>query len=328
MKTMLRLLSALLLCLTISAPVLAQEDVVKKRVAVYTTGKDVDDAYKKVLNAKIVAAVAGTGRYAVIERNSEFLSAITEETDMQTSGEVRNDQIVALGQRYGARFVIVADASELFDELFIASRLINVATGLIEKAYDVNGPAESMSQLVTLSQKVAAGLLGGGSGSASVSGSSVPQNLALCVMDRNGKYLYLSPEQWQQTPESTKVFYVKKGVCLMENGDGFLVDMHDKGKGNWNYACSNGAPKVWQLKLMYKWKDALNQALRIYGGSPLADTSGDNPWYWSCETYPNDSSLAWSFYMATGYVSHGNKTYVSNRVRAVLSLPSSANNSF
>lgn len=328
MKTMLRLLSALLFCLTVSAPVMAQ-DVAKKRVAVYTTGKDVDDAYNKVLNAKIVAAVAGTGRYAVIERNSEFLSAITEETDMQTSGEVRNDQIVALGQRYGARFIIVADVSELFDELFIASRLINVQSGLIEKAYDVSGPAESMSQLVTLSQKVAAGLLGGGSGSASVSGSSVPQNLALCVMDRNGKYLYLSPEQWQQTPESTKVFYVKKGVCLMENGDGFLVDMHDKGKGNWNYACSNGAPKVRQLELMYKWKDALNQALRIYGGSPLVDTDGDgyDSWYWSCETFPNYTSEAWPFSMNTGHLYDALKTYYS-RVRAVVPLPSSANNSF
>lgn len=155
-----------------------------------------------------------------------------------------------------------------------------------------------------------------------------PQNLALCVMDRNGKYLYMSPEQWQQTPESAKISYVKKGVCLMENGDGFLVDMQDKGNGKWDYACSNGAPKVWQLKLMYKWRNALNQALRIYGGSPLVDTDGNKRWwFWSCEANHNGNS-GLRFSMKTGLVTTGSKTSGINRVRAVLPLPSSANNSF
>lgn len=331
--TFLRLLSLFVLFFMSCAPVSAQgaskHGSAKRRIAVYTCGKDVYDEYKKVISAKVISAITRSRQYSVIARNSEFQYAIVNDVYAQQSGgEIRTEQITMLADQFGADLVAVIYVSDLFDQLFVASRLINVKTGTVVRANEVSGSADSMNQLLSLSKKVAAGMLGESKGNASAEEKWIPHNLALCVMDRNGKYLYLSPEQWQQTPESTKVFYVKKGVCLMENGDGFLVDMHDTEQSYWDYAYSNGAPKVWQLKLMYKWKDALNQALRIYGGSSLIDTDGNRPWYWSCETCPYKSSRAWYIDMAAGNVCDALKAYATFRVRAVVSLPSSANNSF
>lgn len=135
------------------------QDEPKKKVAVYMTGRTNDDTYKKVIGAKLVSAITESGEYAAVERTADFLEALQAENDYQTSGEVRDSQIAKLGQKFGVRYVVVADASELFDEYFISARLINVETGLVERAFDANGPAESMAQLVALSKKVARGLL-------------------------------------------------------------------------------------------------------------------------------------------------------------------------
>ncbi len=113
--------------------VYAQEQV-KKKVAVYMTGASIDDAYKKVIGAKLVSAITASGEYAAVERTADFLAALSAENDYQTSGEVRDSQIARLGQKFGVRYVVVADVSELFSEYFIATRMIDVESGLVERA--------------------------------------------------------------------------------------------------------------------------------------------------------------------------------------------------
>lgn len=151
----------------------AQEEVVKKKVAVYVTGEDVEPKMKKVFSSKLGTAITSSGRYALVETGTEFLAALEKEIDRQTSGDVRSNQIVALGQRYGVKLVVVADISEMFDELFVVSRLINLETGLVEKNIDDSGAVETLNQLNNLAQKVATALLGDVStGRASTSGAA------------------------------------------------------------------------------------------------------------------------------------------------------------
>lgn len=171
MKTVLRFCLSLLLCVISTQGIIAQ-DVVKKKLAVYVTGEDIDAPLKKVIGAKIGNAITASGQYALVETSADFLAALTKEIDRQMSGDVRSNQIVALGKRYGVKFVVVADVSEVFDELYINSRLINLESGLVEKSYDVNGPAESSAQLMKLAQSVAAGLVGSSSGRGLYSSSS------------------------------------------------------------------------------------------------------------------------------------------------------------
>lgn len=154
------LLFALLLGFAFSSA-MAQEAAPKKKVAVYMTGSDVDSSIKKVIGSKIVSAVTNTSGFAAVERTSDFLAALSKEQDYQASGEVRDSQIAKLGQRFGVRFVIVADVNEVFDEYFIDARLINVETGLVERTADVTGEMNSAQQVVRMAQTLAADLLKG-----------------------------------------------------------------------------------------------------------------------------------------------------------------------
>ena len=189
MKHLIRLILTLVLSIGVGVAAFAQ-DAPKKKVAVYMTGDKIDDAYKKVIGSKLVTAITESGRYAAVERTSDFLAAISAENDYQTSGEVRDNQIAALGQKFGVKYVVVADVSEVFDEFFIAARIINVESGLVDRACDVNGPAESMAQLIELSKKVAQQLMVETPKPVAVIGSPSPKHLSLCVKDRtDGKFI-------------------------------------------------------------------------------------------------------------------------------------------
>ena len=291
----------------------------KKKVAVYMTGSDVQDSYKKVIGAKLVSAITGTNEYAAVERTADFLAALSNEHDFQTSGEVQDSQIARLGQKFGVRYVVVADVSELFEELFVSARLINVETALVEKAFDANAPAESMAQLIDISSKVAKGLLGAGGFGQNGGISTEPMNMSLCAV-KDGKVVFISPAQWTQMKETEKITFNKKGICLIDNGDAFIVAMRDNGHGDVHQARRNNAPTILQLKMMYQNFVSLNTALKLFGGIPL-DGSGQYR-YWSSDV--NNSNPRYDgylFQMKDGQLSDGCSVDDWNRlIRPVYTL--------
>lgn len=183
----------------------------KKKVAVYMTG-EIENSYKKVIGAKLVSAITTTDEYAAVERTADFLAALASEQDYQTSGAVKDSQIARIGQQFGVRYVVVADVNELFDEIFIAARLINVESGLVEKAADASAVAESMTQLVELSTQISDKLLCGSDVSKN------PIHLSLCAT-KDGKIFYFTQEKWEKMNDATKPFYKKQGICLIHNGE-------------------------------------------------------------------------------------------------------------
>ncbi len=130
----------------------------QKQVAVYVTG-DQDDAVKKVLGSKMVSFITKAEGFKAVERTADFLAEIQSEHDYQLSGEVSNEQIKRLGNKYGAQYVAVIDAAELFGEFFVSSRLIDVQTGAIESSYEASGEANNMQALSKLASDVADGLI-------------------------------------------------------------------------------------------------------------------------------------------------------------------------
>lgn len=133
--------------------------IIKKKVAIYVTG-DADNGYKKVIGSKIVSTITNSEEFAAVERTADFLVALSQEQDYQTSGAVNDSQIVRLGQQFGVRYVVVVDVSEVFESLFISARMIDVQTAQIEAASETNDTINSMEKLLNLSENLAYELLG------------------------------------------------------------------------------------------------------------------------------------------------------------------------
>ncbi len=316
MNNSVRILLIILSGILFNMPLHAQEPA-KKKVAVYMTGGTSDAAYKKVIGAKLVNAITESGEYAAVERTADFLAALSAESDYQTSGEVRDSQIARLGQKFGVRYVVVADASEIFDEYFIATRLINVETGLVERAFDINGPADSMAQLVALSQKVARGLLNT-SGQSEISGiSKEPLNMSLCAI-KNHNLVFITASDWEKIREQEKAKFEKKGICILYNGEAFIVSLRDSPLGDWHYAKLNHAPTKYQMSIIYNNIEQLNSILRYFGGEPMYREKNGNKYYWTCEE--SSSTHGTSITMYDCNVGSADKTYSKNINRPVYKI--------
>ena len=127
----------------------------KKKVALYVSG-EISDANKKIVSSKAVSRISRSTEYVAVERTEAFLNALSKEQDYQLSGEVRDEQIVALSKRFGAKYVAVLEVSETEDNTcFISARLINVESGLVIKSADGNRLIKTTDDLVALANNVA-----------------------------------------------------------------------------------------------------------------------------------------------------------------------------
>ena len=127
---------------------------VKEKIAVYLTGA-IADSYKKIIGSKAVSRISRSTEYVAIERTEDFLNVLTKEQDYQLSGEVRDDQIAAIGKRFAARYVAVFEVSKADSIGFISARLIDVESGLIVKSVDANRKVESSEEWIALTNNVA-----------------------------------------------------------------------------------------------------------------------------------------------------------------------------
>ena len=127
----------------------------KDKVAVYVTG-NVDNSNKEIISSKMISRVSNTKGYVAVERTEAFLNAITQESDYQVSGEVRDDQIATLGKRFGAKLVAVVEANTTTEEnCFISARLIDVESGMVLKSVDGNRKITTTNELIALTNNVA-----------------------------------------------------------------------------------------------------------------------------------------------------------------------------
>lgn len=143
----------LLLLLAIGVSTFAEAQV-KEKIAVYVTG-DVSGNFKKIIGSKAVTRISRSDNYAAIERTDAFLEVLTKEQDYQLSGDVRDDQIAALGVRFGVKYVAVFEATQVYDSGFISARLIDVESGMVMKSADASRTVNSIEDWIAMTNNVA-----------------------------------------------------------------------------------------------------------------------------------------------------------------------------
>ncbi len=134
------------------------------KVAVYITGDIPNEKYKKVFASKLVSAVTKIPEYTAIELNDSFIDAVVYEHNRQASDGGRNealkeDSLYENGKKYGAKYIAAIELTELLGETFVSSHLIDVETAKVIRAFDTQGNVNNLSQLVSLADSVADGLI-------------------------------------------------------------------------------------------------------------------------------------------------------------------------
>lgn len=124
----------------------------QNKVAVYVIGEQSD--INKVLGAQLVDAFTKSGKYAAVERTASFLSELSKEQSYQRTGAVSDKEIARLGEQFGVQYVCVADISDVFDQKFISTRLINVENAQVVKSANASGVMNNMNDLLSLINRI------------------------------------------------------------------------------------------------------------------------------------------------------------------------------
>lgn len=152
-----RIVLALVFCMGISLSAYAQSANGKSKVAIYSTiGNGINSDFKDAINSYFVVGITNSRDYVVVERNDEFIAAMSQE------GAYATEDVVKVGKEFKADFVVVIGLTKpLGDEYLLATRLIdvNVQNGNVIKAYNTNGQVNTFSQLKALANDAVEGLL-------------------------------------------------------------------------------------------------------------------------------------------------------------------------
>lgn len=101
-------------------------------LAVYAVGLQNDQplstSIQTVVQNKTITKLTGEGNYRLIERSNEFLQQIQKEQSTQQSGDVADGQIAEIGAGYGAQKICVVSVTIIDKYLYIATRIVDVAT--------------------------------------------------------------------------------------------------------------------------------------------------------------------------------------------------------
>lgn len=256
----------------------------QQKVAVYLKLNRYSDYKANELKSLLINDLLSTDQYIPIERDNEFLAAIEKETDFQTSGEVLDEMIAGIGKKFGAQIVISGNYSfhQLSDNLFCMEanlRAIDIESGRI-----ISSVSEKEYNKFTFNQEVSKKLIG----SLPVKYSANPKHLSLCVT-KDGKRFYIKPSQWATMSEHKKEDYNIMGICIMTDGEAFIMSLRDSGKGDWDYAKANNVFSLTQMQLIGSLKYEINKSMEIFGGNLPKPRSDE--FYWTSSEV--DSGKAW-----------------------------------
>lgn len=145
--------------MVLTCTVFASEAMAAKKVAVYAEG-EISKATKSIVCSSVLSRLSGNKDYKVFERNSSFVDALDKEQDYQTSGDVPEKEIRAVGQRLGVDYVIVVNTVvSADDQCHMSARLIDLASGEILKTVNLKRQYTGSEVFSTMANNLAYRLL-------------------------------------------------------------------------------------------------------------------------------------------------------------------------
>ena len=130
----------------------------QQKVAVYVTG---DDAISTVLENRLVADIARTNQFIVVERTSNFIEELSREHAYERTGQVDDNQISELGKQFGVQYVCVASVDTVWKgERYLRAHVIDVESAEIIASTSSNGTiSDNSNELIEGLNAISKGLL-------------------------------------------------------------------------------------------------------------------------------------------------------------------------
>jgi formylglycine-generating enzyme required for sulfatase activity/TolB-like protein len=138
----------------------SQSSKSKECVAVYVSGIGDEEETNKILGIKLVSAITKSVQYAAMERTDAFLKQLRNEQDYQTSGNVDDSQLAALGKQFGVQYVCAAKVSKAYGSKVLTASLIDVETAQVIVISKAALSSSDINSLISVTQKISKDIAG------------------------------------------------------------------------------------------------------------------------------------------------------------------------
>ncbi len=127
----------------------------KSKVAVYVSG-NLSKINKQIVSSQVIEWISRSDTYAAFERTAEFMEALDAEHDFQLSGDVSNEQIVSMGNRWGAEYVAAIRVLLTEENThYVTGRLLDLETGEVIKSMSRTRKISTTEELISFANSIA-----------------------------------------------------------------------------------------------------------------------------------------------------------------------------
>jgi hypothetical protein len=126
----------------------------KQTVALYVSGND-STGVKKVITAKLIAALASDSDYAVTDRTTAFNNEMRKQ---QQPFSIDDSGFAKLGRQFESKFVCVAELTEVLGSAFVVARLIDVEIASVVATAEKDAKMKDIRDLERVANEVIAAL--------------------------------------------------------------------------------------------------------------------------------------------------------------------------
>ena len=129
--------------------------IAQTKVAVYVNGtSEVDEAVKQIIASELATAISANQQFTAVDRSTDFLNTLKQEQSEQVSGNLDDNQVQQLGQRFGVQQVCIANITPYQNKFYIQVKMVDVENATVLATCREISPLQDLDEMVSVSEKL------------------------------------------------------------------------------------------------------------------------------------------------------------------------------
>ena len=127
--------------------------IAQTKVAVYVNSAgEVDEAMKQIIGSELATAISANQQFTAVDRSTDFLNVLKQEQSEQISGNLDENQVQQLGQKFGVQQVCIASITPYQSKFYIQAKMVDVEKATVLATCREISALQDLDEMVSVSE--------------------------------------------------------------------------------------------------------------------------------------------------------------------------------
>lgn len=127
--------------------------IAQTKVAVYVNSAgEVDEAMKQIIGSELATAISANQQFTAVDRSTDFLNVLKQEQSEQISGNLDENQVQKLGQKFGVQQVCIASITPYQSKFYIQAKMVDVERATVLATCREISALQDLDEMVSVSE--------------------------------------------------------------------------------------------------------------------------------------------------------------------------------